>query len=129
MAAVQFKSALKEMNIVNVNLELCKVYVKLDQPNTAIDNYQRGLEAAPGDVALMTGIARIHSMMNNVDKAVAMYKKVRMMLCDRVTVRLCATVGVPLYRLPSMQWCCMGVFSHFFIASYVLRCSLCLLRC
>lgn len=76
-AEKQFKSALKEANIINVWLELCKVYVKLDQPNTAIENYVKGLEAHVNDPALMTGIARIHSMMNNVDKAVTMYKKVR----------------------------------------------------
>jgi tetratricopeptide repeat protein 8 len=75
-AEKQFKSAIKEMNTINVNLELCKVYVKLDQPNTAIENYTKALEAHVNDTALMTGIARIYMMMNNVDKSVSMYKKV-----------------------------------------------------
>lgn len=33
----QFKSALKDNNNIALHLELCKVYVKLDQPNTALE--------------------------------------------------------------------------------------------
>ena len=57
-------------------LELCKVFVKLDQPNTAIEHYQKGLENFTNDVSLLTGIARIHSLMNDVEKSIGFYKKV-----------------------------------------------------
>lgn len=73
----QFKSALKENHNISVYLELCKVYVKLDQPNTAIESYTKGLEVFPADTSLLIGISRIHMMMGAVDKGVAGYKRVR----------------------------------------------------
>ena len=42
-----------------------------------LEHYGKGLEAHPNDTCLMTGIARIHMMMNNVEKGVFMYKRVR----------------------------------------------------
>jgi hypothetical protein len=35
--------------MVSVYLELCKVYVRLDVANTALEWYKRGAEAHPGD--------------------------------------------------------------------------------
>jgi tetratricopeptide repeat protein 8 len=89
-AEKQFKSAIKELNTINVNLELCKVYVKLDQPNTAIESYTKALEAHVNDTALLTGIARIYMMMNNVEKSVFMYKKV----CTCVIIYVCLSCRV-----------------------------------
>ena len=45
----QFKSALRDQSMVSVYLELCKVYVRLDVANTALEWYKRGAEAHPGD--------------------------------------------------------------------------------
>ena len=40
-AETQFKSALKQFATVDAYLFLCKVYVKLDQPMTALDYYEK----------------------------------------------------------------------------------------
>lgn len=61
-AEKQFKSALKHQDIVDTYLYLSKVYIKLDQPLTAVDIYKQGLEKFPGETSLLTGIARIHEV-------------------------------------------------------------------
>uniref|UniRef100_A0A7S1CCY2 Uncharacterized protein n=1 Tax=Bicosoecida sp. CB-2014 TaxID=1486930 RepID=A0A7S1CCY2_9STRA len=71
----QFKSALRDTDMIVSYLELCKVYVKLDQPNTAIDNYLKGAELHPGETSLLVGVARIYDMLNDA-KGTDYYKKV-----------------------------------------------------
>ena len=61
-AEKQFKSALKQQDMVDSVLYLCKVYVRLDQPLTAVDVYKAGLEKFPGETSLLTGIARIYEV-------------------------------------------------------------------
>ena len=61
-AEKQFKSSLKQQDMVDTYLYLCKVYIRLDQPLTAIEIYKQGLEKFPGEVSLLTGIARIHEV-------------------------------------------------------------------
>lgn len=105
----QFKSANKEQTMVVTTLELCKVqqlhnfvhssspalakaltnaiaayccqvYIKLDQPNTAIEAYEAASQDHPGDVTLLLGIARVHDMLNDVSQGVSLWKKVQRML-------------------------------------------------
>lgn len=61
-AEKQLKSALKQQDMVDTYLYLCKVYVKLDQPLTAIEIFSQGLEKFPGETALISGIARIYEV-------------------------------------------------------------------
>ena len=61
-AEKQFKSAIKQQDFVDTYLYLCKVYVRLDQPVTAVDIYKQGLEKFKGERALLTGIARIYEV-------------------------------------------------------------------
>lgn len=72
----QFKSAMKQQDVIDVYLYLCKVYVRLDQPLTAIEIYKQGLEKFPCETALLTGIARIYEGMNDMVNAVKYYKDV-----------------------------------------------------
>ena len=58
----QFKSAQKQQDIVDTYLYLGKVYVRLDQPLTAVEVYKQGLEKFPGETNLLTGIARIYEV-------------------------------------------------------------------
>lgn len=64
----QLKSALKQQDMVDPFLYLCKVYVRLDQPLTAVEVYKQGLEKFPGETTLLTGIARIYEV-NILDKS------------------------------------------------------------
>ena len=40
-AEAQFKSALKHFSTIDMFLYLCKVYIKLDQPNNALDFFKK----------------------------------------------------------------------------------------
>jgi tetratricopeptide repeat protein 8 len=41
-AEKQFKSALKQQEMIDTYLYLAKVYIRLDQPKTAIEVYKQG---------------------------------------------------------------------------------------
>lgn len=44
-----------------LSLYLCaQVYQRMDQPITALSLFKQGLDHFPGEVTLLTGIARIH---------------------------------------------------------------------
>ena len=45
-------------------IDTCQVYTRLDQPLTAIEVYNEGLTKFPSDTSLLTGIARIHEVVN-----------------------------------------------------------------
>lgn len=75
-AEKQFKSALKHADIVAVLLELGKVYIKLDQPLSALDLYEKASQKNLLDIHLVTGMARIYDELNSPDKSVALYRKV-----------------------------------------------------
>jgi tetratricopeptide repeat protein 8 len=57
-------------------LELSKVYIKLDQPNTALENYSKGCESHPSDTHLIIGQARIYDQLGDIDRCIAYYEKV-----------------------------------------------------
>ncbi|XP_041903359.1 tetratricopeptide repeat protein 8 isoform X2 [Corvus kubaryi] len=59
-AEKQFKSALKQQDMVDTILYLAKVYLRLDQPVTALNLFKQGLDRFPGEVTLICGIARIY---------------------------------------------------------------------
>jgi tetratricopeptide repeat protein 8 len=71
----QFKSALKTQEMVVTFLELGKVYMKLDQPLAAVECYQKGIETYPDDTHLLLAIARVHDVLNDMEKSVVFYKK------------------------------------------------------
>ena len=58
----QLKSAVKHLDVIDTYLYLCKVYIRLDQPLTAIDIYKQGLEKFPNETSLLSGIARIYDV-------------------------------------------------------------------
>ena len=53
-----------------------QVYIRLDQPGTALDLYSKASERHPGETSLILGVARVHDMLNNMNQAVQFYKKV-----------------------------------------------------
>ncbi|KFW80788.1 Tetratricopeptide repeat protein 8, partial [Manacus vitellinus] len=61
-AEKQFKSALKQQDMVDTILYLAKVYLRLDQPVTALNLFKQGLDRFPGEVTLICGIARIYEV-------------------------------------------------------------------
>lgn len=61
-AEQQLKSALKHQDSIDTYLYLCKVYIRLDQPLTAVDVYKQGLEKFQNETSLLSGIARIYEV-------------------------------------------------------------------
>lgn len=72
----QLKSALSQHESVETILELCKVYLRLDQPNTAIEWYLKGIENFATDATLLVGLARVYDMLNDSAKSIKMYRDV-----------------------------------------------------
>ncbi|GBL97504.1 Tetratricopeptide repeat protein 8 [Araneus ventricosus] len=75
-AEKQFKSAIKQQDMIDTYLWLGKVYIGLDQPLAALDVYKQGLEKFPQEVFLMVHTARIYEELNDLDLAVKYYKDV-----------------------------------------------------
>ncbi len=68
----------KEM--IATYLYLCKVFIRLDQPNTALEYYTKASENFPGEISLILGIARIYDALNDMPRGVQFYKKVSFLL-------------------------------------------------
>lgn len=77
-AEKQFLSALKNQDMVSTHIELAKVAIRQDQPLKAVDIYNTALKTNNFETHLITGIARIHDLLNDPSKAVTFYKKVIM---------------------------------------------------
>lgn len=71
----QFKSALAQQDSIAVSLELAKVYLKIDQPNTALEAYMRASEKFSGDVSLIVATARVYDSLGDSARALSHYKK------------------------------------------------------
>ncbi|XP_012873240.1 PREDICTED: tetratricopeptide repeat protein 8 isoform X2 [Dipodomys ordii] len=90
-AEEQFKSALKQQEMVDTFHYLAKVYIWLDQPVTALNIFKQGLEKFPGEVTLLCGIARIYEEMNYYSPAAEYYEKV--LKQDNTHVEAIAYIG------------------------------------
>eukprot|EP00744_Colponema_vietnamica_P015647 GILI01021941.1.p1 GENE.GILI01021941.1~~GILI01021941.1.p1 ORF type:complete len:520 (-),score=157.53 GILI01021941.1:66-1583(-) len=75
-AEKQFRSALKHQEMITTHLELAKVYIKIDQPNTALEIYTKASEKFVGETHLLLGMARIYEQLNDSNKAIQIFKKV-----------------------------------------------------
>lgn len=62
--------------MITTQIELAKIAIKLDQPLKAIEIFQSGMKKFPFETHLITGIARIHDLLNDPGKAVTFYKKI-----------------------------------------------------
>jgi len=75
-AEKQFRSSLKDEEMISTHLELCKVYLRLDQPNSALDQYGRAGDKFVGDTHILVGLARTYDMLNALLRGVQFYKRV-----------------------------------------------------
>ncbi|KAI6228712.1 hypothetical protein M3Y99_01198200 [Aphelenchoides fujianensis] len=87
----QFASSLRHAKLVETYAHLARVYIRLDQPLSAIDYYKAGLEIFPGDVTLLTGLARIYEQLGELTKSIDFYKQV--MVFDAGNVEAIACMG------------------------------------
>lgn len=87
----QFRSSIKTQPIVNTYLELCNVYLRLDLPNTGLDVLTDGAEKFPLEPRILLGIARIHDLLNDSERAISFYKQV--LVLDSANVEAIACLG------------------------------------
>ncbi|XP_018426566.1 PREDICTED: tetratricopeptide repeat protein 8 isoform X4 [Nanorana parkeri] len=87
----QFKSALIHQDMVDTLLYLGKVYIRMDQPLTALSLFKQGLDRFPKEVTLLCAVARIHEEMNNLSSSSEYYKEV--LKQDNTHVEAIACIG------------------------------------
>ncbi len=85
----QFKSSLRHQEIITTMLELGKVYIKLDQPLTAVELFTKGAERNPLDHHLLLNVARLHDELNDSEKASELYRQVLQLDCSNVEAAAC----------------------------------------
>ncbi|CAG9463813.1 unnamed protein product [Pedinophyceae sp. YPF-701] len=90
-AEQQFLSSIRSLSVTTPIMELCKCYVRMDQPNTAIEHFERGLAAHPSDTDLQLGIGRLHDALNSLDRGVEVYRRV--LYWDASNVEAIACLG------------------------------------
>ncbi|XP_075245624.1 tetratricopeptide repeat protein 8-like [Convolutriloba macropyga] len=87
----QWKSAEKLQPMIDIYLYLSKVYCKLDQPLAAIEVLKKGISLFPDEVFLLTNIARIQELLNNVEESQEIYRKI--LTIDSVHVESIASIA------------------------------------
>ncbi|KAM8920796.1 tetratricopeptide repeat protein 8 isoform 2-T2 [Pelodytes ibericus] len=90
-AEKQFKSALAQQEMVDISLYLGKVYIRMDQPLTALTHFKQGLERFPKEVSILCAVARIHEEMNDMQSASEYYRDV--LKQDNSNVEAIACIG------------------------------------
>jgi tetratricopeptide repeat protein 8 len=74
-AEAQFRSSIRQMDMVATYLQLANVYARLDQPAAAQEVYRKGIDAFPGDVSLLLASARVHDTMGDSEAAANLYRR------------------------------------------------------
>jgi len=69
--------------------DLCKVYLKLDIPNTALELMMKAGTSFPNEPRIVLGIAQIYDMLNDADSASKAYKKVLQLDASNVEAMAC----------------------------------------
>ena len=62
-------------DMVVTYLELAKVYIKLDQPNTALETYTKACINHPADTHLILGQARVYDQLGDIERCITYYEK------------------------------------------------------
>ncbi len=62
--------------MLSTYLWVAKVDLRLDQPNSALELYNKGLERFPKEISLLLGIARIYDGLLDMNKGLQFYKRV-----------------------------------------------------
>ncbi|KAK0093565.1 hypothetical protein PV326_013233 [Microctonus aethiopoides] len=91
-AEQQFRSALKDSKNIDIFTRLIRVYIRLDQPLSALDVCKRGLETFHNDVTILTEMARVFEGLNSVMMSVKYYKMVAQE--DAANTEAIASIGL-----------------------------------
>ncbi|XP_054264815.1 tetratricopeptide repeat protein 8-like [Macrosteles quadrilineatus] len=89
----QLRSALKQQPTIEGFLRIARVYIRLDQPLSAVDICRSGLEIFPNEVTLMTEIARVLEGLNNIPASVKYYKEILQKDATNIEAIACIAVN------------------------------------
>ncbi|XP_018562782.1 tetratricopeptide repeat protein 8 [Anoplophora glabripennis] len=91
-AEQQLRSALKQHHHVETFIRLTRIYVRLDQPLSAIEICKSGLEIFPKDVSIMTELARLSEALNDTPTSVKYYRNI--VIEDAMNTEAIACIGM-----------------------------------
>jgi tetratricopeptide repeat protein 8 len=88
----QLLSAFKQFsNYSNITLQLCHLYIKMDQPMKALEVLNKGIQDNPGEMYFKIYQARIHEMLNDYEMSIGLYKDV--LILDNCNFEAIACIG------------------------------------
>lgn len=88
-AEYQLICSLQNQNMALNVLGLSKVYMRLDQPNTALKVLQKGIEKMPEESHLKIGVARIYEMMYATCRSLLFYKNALVLDASNIEALAC----------------------------------------
>ncbi|EFA10327.1 tetratricopeptide repeat protein 8 [Tribolium castaneum] len=91
-AEQQMRSALKQHHHVESFIRLTRIYLRLDQPLSAVEICKAGLEIFPNDVSIMTELARLYENLNETAPSVKFYRSV--VIEDAMNTEAIACIGM-----------------------------------
>ncbi|CAH0386517.1 unnamed protein product [Bemisia tabaci] len=91
-AETELRAALKLLPTLEVFLWLTRIYIRLDQPVTALDLCRTALQIFKDEVTLLTDIARIFEGINNIPLSVKYYREI--LHQDAMNVEAVACIAV-----------------------------------
>ncbi|XP_030753275.1 tetratricopeptide repeat protein 8 [Sitophilus oryzae] len=91
-AEQQIRSALKQHPHIESYIRLIRIYIRLDQPLSAISLCKQGLEVFPNDVSIMTELARLTEALNEPQSSVKYYRSI--VIEDAMNTEAIACIGM-----------------------------------
>lgn len=74
-AEANFNTAFNLQPMVITCLLLAHIYIRMDQPMSALDTYKRGLDHFTGQVCLLNRMARVREALGDISRALRHYKE------------------------------------------------------
>ncbi|XP_057651035.1 tetratricopeptide repeat protein 8 isoform X1 [Diorhabda carinulata] len=91
-AEQQLRSALKQHHHVETFIRLIRIYCRVDQPLSATDIGNSGLEIFPKDVSLMTELGRLSESLGDATVSVKYYRNI--LIEEAINTEAVASVGM-----------------------------------
>ncbi|XP_045473974.1 tetratricopeptide repeat protein 8 [Harmonia axyridis] len=91
-AEEQLRSALKQQHHVETFIRLSRIYTRLDQPLSALEICNAGLEVFPNDVSLLVEMARLYESLDNSAMSIKLYRSA--VIEDAMNTESIACIGM-----------------------------------
>ncbi|KAF5307991.1 hypothetical protein FQR65_LT06559 [Abscondita terminalis] len=91
-AEQQLKSALKQHYHIETFIRLIRVYLRLDQPLSALEVCKAGLTVYPNDVSISTEVARLYEELGDAQMSVKHYRNI--VIEDAMNTEAIACIGL-----------------------------------